>query len=130
MIKTLKFYAKEAVLRAKYMTSKDCLFCKIIKGEVKSKFIYENNFVVAFDDINPVAEVHILIVPKRHIDSVMSIGDDDSVDIVEMHKAAQKLVGEKKLGSFRLAFNGGKYQHVGHLHMHLLAGDKVDWRKL
>ena len=109
---------------------KDCIFCKIIAGEIKSKPIYQSEFVLAIDDINPIANVHILIIPKRHIASVLTIEDADSKELVAMHKAAANLVKERKLEGFRLIFNGGRLQHVPHLHMHLLAGGKVEWEKL
>ncbi len=112
------------------MTSKDCIFCKIVSGEMKTNFIVETDKVVAFNDINPVSDVHILIVPKKHIESAVEISDSDASDLVEMHRVAKKLVEDNKLEAFRLAYNGGRFQHVGHLHMHLLAGQKVDWKKL
>jgi len=130
MIRKAKFLAKEAQLRVKYMISKDCIFCKIVSGKIKSNFVVEAEKVVAFADINPVAEVHFLIVPKKHIESVLTISDSDAADLVAMHEVAQKLVEDNRLEAFRLAYNGGRFQHVGHLHMHLLAGKKVDWRKL
>ena len=130
MIKKAKWLAKEAQLRVKYMTSKDCIFCKIIAGKVKSKFLQESDQVVAFADINPVAETHILIVPKKHIESAAEIEDSDGQDVVEMFKAAKQLVEKNNLDAYRLAFNGGRYQHVGHLHMHLLAGGSIEWNKL
>ena len=130
MIRRVKFLAKEAQLRVKYMTSKDCIFCKIVSGEMKTNFIVETDKVVAFNDINPVSDVHILIVPKKHIESAVEISDSDASDLVEMHRVAKKLVEDNKLEAFRLAYNGGRFQHVGHLHMHLLAGQKVDWKKL
>ena len=109
---------------------KDCIFCKIIAGEIKSKPIYQSESVLAIDDINPVADVHILIIPKRHIASVLTIEDTDGGELVAMHKAAMELVKERKLDSFRLVFNGGRLQHVPHMHMHLTAGGKIDWKKL
>jgi len=130
MIKKAKWALKEGVLRVKYMLSSDCVFCKIIAGEIKSKAVLENEHVIAINDINPVSAVHVLIIPKTHIESVLTIGDMDSGVIMEMYKAAQKLVGQLRLDSFRLAFNGGKFQHVPHLHMHLVAGKKIQWSKL
>jgi len=109
---------------------KDCIFCKLISGEIPTKPVLENDNILAINDINPVASVHILIIPKVHIESVLTVGAGDGRVIIEMFKAAQKLVFERKLESFRLAFNAGKYQHVGHLHMHLLAGGSVKWSKL
>ena len=130
MIKKAKFLAKEALLRVKYMTSRDCIFCKIVAGEIKTKKIYESTSVVAFDDINPVAKVHVLIVPKAHVESVLTVTSRDSGAIIDMFVAAQNLVKKLNLGAFRLAFNGGRFQHVPHLHWHLVSGDKIDWSKL
>lgn len=130
MIRKTKFLAKEAVLRVKYMTARDCIFCKIVNGKMPAKAVFEDDLVIAFPDVNPVSDVHILIIPKRHIESVLTVSGDDSKDIVAMYLAAQHIVEDKKLGAFRLAFNGGKHQHVPHLHMHLLSGSKIEWRKL
>lgn len=112
------------------MTSRDCLFCKLVVGEIKTDKRLETDEVVAVNDINPVAETHIVIIPKKHIDSVLTITSEDGRDIIKMFEVAGKLVKDMKLDAFRLAFNGGRYQHVGHLHMHLLAGGSVKWRKL
>ena len=130
MLNKAKWLAKEAALRVKYMTSKDCIFCQIVAGEVKTELVDQSEDVIAFNDVNPISAMHILIVPKRHIESVLKIGDDDASILVAMHQMAQQLVKDKKLEAFRLAFNGGSYQHVGHLHMHLLAGGNVKWNKL
>jgi len=130
MIKKAKFLIKETGLRFKYMTSKDCLFCRLVAGEIKTSPVMETDKVIAVNDINPVAQVHIVVIPKKHIESVLTISDDDASDIIRMFEVAEKIVKEKKLAAFRLAFNGGRYQHVPHLHMHLLAGGTVRWNKL
>lgn len=130
MIRKAKFLAKEAILRAKYIMEKDCLFCKMVAGEVKTKPVAETSKVLVIADINPVADTHILIIPKKHIDSVLTIESDDSEDLIAMFKVAKKLVEVNRLSAFRLSFNGGKFQHVPHLHMHLIAGSKVEWSKL
>ena len=130
MIRKVAWFAKEAKLRVRYMTSKECIFCKIIKGEMKSIPILDNNSILAINDINPVAQIHILIIPKKHIESVETVNNQDASDVIEMFKAAQELVKEKKLDAYRLAFNAGRFQHVGHLHMHLLSGGSVKWEKL
>ena len=122
--------AKEAALRVKYMTSKDCLFCKIVGGETKSDIIYQDDKVIAFWDVNPIAATHILIVPKKHVESVLSVGSSNGTDLVAMFNAAAKVSKGKGIDSFRLSFNVGRFQHVPHLHMHLLAGGKVEWSKL
>jgi len=130
MLKKTKWLLKEAKLRLKYMTSKDCLFCSIIKGELATQKVLETENVLAIYDVNPVAKIHILIIPKKHIESVMTVSDVHANDLVDLFEVAQKIVEDRKLDAFRLAFNGGKYAHVAHLHMHLLAGGKVEWSKL
>lgn len=112
------------------MTNKDCIFCKIVSGDIKSNIILDTEKVIAIPDINPVADVHILIVPKKHIESVVSIIDNDGPILVEMMDLAKKLVEKNKISAYRLTFNGGKFQHVAHLHMHFLAGSKIEWSKL
>jgi histidine triad (HIT) family protein len=100
----------------------DCVFCKLIKGELPRKFEYEDDKIVAFRSNKPVAEVHILIVPKKHISNFMELGDE----ILDMKNVAQKLINDNNLGDgYRLCFNGGKYLEVMHVHLHLLAG-KID----
>jgi len=126
----IKWAAKEALIRLKYMTVSSCIFCKIANGKQKVKHIIKSGSVIAFDDINPVAKVHILIVPKKHIESVSTLESKNAHDLIEMFKTAAKIAESKKLEAFRLTFNGGKFQHVPHLHMHLLAGSKIDWSKL
>lgn len=130
MIKKTKWLINEAKLRVNYMVSKDCIFCKIAKGEIKTQLIRQTDKVIVFNDINPVAKIHILIVPKKHIDSVLTVENEDSKEIIAMFKAAKKIVEDIELDAYRLAFNGGKFQHVGHIHMHLIAGGNVKWTKL
>lgn len=130
MLKKTKFLIKEAQLRIKYMTTKDCIFCKIISGEIKTNPVFESGEIIAFPDINPVAKTHIVIVPKKHIDSVLTVSTADSGDVLAMFKTAAEIVKQQNIEAFRLAFNGGKYQHVPHLHMHLLAGGSVAWERL
>ena len=130
MLRKTKWLFKEATLRLKYMTENDCLFCNIIKGKLATHKVLETKNVLAIYDVNPVAKIHILIIPKKHIESVMTVSDVHANDLVDLFEVAQKIVEDRKLDAFRLAFNGGKYQHVAHLHMHLLAGDKIVWSKL
>ncbi len=110
--------------------SKDCIFCKIASGETRSAPVYQSDTVMAINDINPVADNHVLIFPKRHIDSVLAVKKGDGEELEEMFSVAQKLIAERKLDAFRLAFNGGRYQHVPHLHMHLVAGGTIKWSRL
>lgn len=130
MIKKAKFILKEARLRVSYMMSKDCLFCKLVAGEIKTDRVVETGRVVAVVDVNPVAQTHIVIIPKKHIDSALSVSASDADDIIAMFEVAQKIIAQKKLSAFRLAFNGGSYQHIPHLHMHLLSGGSIKWNKL
>jgi histidine triad (HIT) family protein len=99
-----------------------CVFCKLIEGKIPRKFVYEDDDVVAFNSNQPSAEIHILIVPKKHISTFMELDDE----ILALERAAQKLIKDKNLvKGYRLCFNGGKYQEVQHVHLHLLAG-KID----
>ena len=107
----------------------ECIFCKIIRGEIPSRRVYEDERVLAFDDIQPMAPVHVIIIPKRHIATFMDIGEGQTADLQAMMEAAQKVAKLKKVDEkgFRLVINcneeGG--QVVFHLHMHLLGGRKL-----
>lgn len=107
----------------------DCLFCKIIRKEIPKDFEYESDSLVAFLDINPSADVHILIVPKEHIGGIGDIDSKRSGLLVEVYEAVRKLVAKKNLQDnlYRVVVNGGKAQHVPHLHFHLLGGQ---WKKM
>ena len=130
MLNKTKWLVKEAKLRVRYMVSGNCIFCKIVNGEVKKEFLAQTQKTVAFDDINPVADVHVLIVPKRHIESTSTMKLQDGEDVVDLFKMATELALQKKLDAYRLTFNAGRFQHVPHLHMHLLSGSKINWTKL
>lgn len=105
----------------------DCIFCKIVKKEAAAKIEYEDDDVVAFANIAPVAETHILIIPKKHVATFMDL--DGIVDSMKL--AAQKLVSEKGIGeAYKLIFNGGSYQKVHHVHWHLLGGKIQDIKNL
>ncbi len=106
----------------------DCLFCKIVKGEVPSKFLFENDSFVVFRDIHPHAPVHLLIVPKRHIRSINDLTENDKETIGEMFMIARDMAkkeGVDKSG-YKLLFNveKGGGQMVFHLHLHLIGGWK------
>lgn len=106
----------------------DCIFCKIIRKEIPKDFEYESNKVVAFLDINPSADLHILIVPKEHIGGVEDLNESHGGLLSEIYKAVNKLVAKNNLQEdlYRIVANGGKAQHVPHLHFHLLGGQ---WKK-
>lgn len=107
----------------------DCIFCKIISGEIPSKTIYETESVKVFKDINPVAPVHLIIVPKTHIESLNDIDDDNkgaAAECLAVAGLAAGLAGVKESG-YRLISNCGDDggQTVNHLHFHLIGGIKL-----
>ena len=106
----------------------DCLFCKIIAGEIPSKKVYEDEYCFAFLDIAPQAKVHCLVVPKMHIASVNEV-DKDNIDVVAHLMSAIPTIA-KKLGlenGYRIVSNVGEdgCQSVKHLHIHILGGEKL-----
>ena len=104
----------------------DCIFCKIITGEIPSTNVYIDEFVTAFRDINPVAPTHILIVPNKHIDSVNMLIPDDEPLIGKMFAVAKQLAAKEGIAEngYRLLVNTGEEagQTVFHIHLHLLGG--------
>ncbi|MBQ8974877.1 MAG: histidine triad nucleotide-binding protein [Oscillospiraceae bacterium] len=103
----------------------DCLFCKIVSGEIPSSKVYEDDSVLAFRDINPQAPVHILVIPKTHIDGAGSITQDNSAHAAKCFEAIGKIAKQENLsGGFRVISNCGADagQTVPHLHFHILAG--------
>ena len=106
-----------------------CLFCKIIKHEIPAEIIFENESVLAFNDITPQAPVHILIIPKEHISSPEEITESNSAIAGEVIAAASAIAKQQKLEGYRLVFNNREIagQSVFHLHCHLLAGRKMNW---
>lgn len=105
----------------------DCVFCKIVKGKLPSTKEVETDNVLAIANIAPVAEHHILIIPKKHIASVGGVKKGHSEIIMDMFEVVKKLVKDKKVDDgYKLIFNAGKYQSVPHLHWHMLAGKLED----
>lgn len=104
----------------------DCLFCKIISGEIPCNKVAETENILAFRDIKPVAEEHILIIPKKHIPDIDTIDSNDSLYFSEMILAARDIADELGLNKkgYRLIINNGKAagQEVFHLHLHLIGG--------
>ena len=107
----------------------DCVFCEIIKGEIPSEKVYEDEDVIAFKDINPVTLIHILVIPKKHIATLLDVTEEDSHLISKIFVAINKIA--KQIGieenGFRIVANCGKDsgQEVMHIHFHLLAGQKM-----
>jgi len=104
----------------------DCIFCKIINKEIPSTIVYEDEKVMAFKDINPVAPVHVLIVPKMHISSIKELNEENAGILADIHLAAKKIAQELGIyeKGFRLINNCGEDagQTVFHLHYHLIGG--------
>ena len=107
----------------------DCLFCKIAAGEIPSDKVYENDDVLAFNDINPQAPVHILVIPKTHLDSVGDVTPENSHIAAKCLEAVAEIAKEKDLkNGFRLISNCGEDagQTVKHMHFHIIAGIPLD----
>jgi histidine triad (HIT) family protein len=104
--------------------SADCIFCKIVKGSIPAKKIYEDEDVIAFNDINPSARIHFLIVPKLHIESLASCEEQHIALLGKMLLLAPKLAKEQGLSGFKTLINTGKDggQEVFHIHVHVLGG--------
>lgn len=106
----------------------DCIFCKIIKGEIPSSKVYEDDEILAFNDINPAAPIHILVIPKKHIKSLADMENGDEVLVGKIYNVINKIAEEKgfKEAGYRVLVNCGKDagQEVMHLHFHILAGQK------
>ncbi len=109
----------------------NCLFCKIISKKVPAKIIYEDEDVLAFEDINPQAPVHTLVIPKKHISTTLDINDEDRVLIGRLFQTAGKIAKEKGIAErgFRLVSNTNPEagQTVYHIHIHLLGGRHMHW---
>ncbi len=107
----------------------DCIFCKIINQEIPAKIVLENEYVLAFEDINPIAPVHVLVVPKKHIESLIALGAEDNQYILEIHKAIKEIAKMKEIDTkgFRVITNIGEDggQTVKHLHYHVIGGEKL-----
>lgn len=107
----------------------DCIFCKIIAGEIPSSRLYQDEQVTAFRDINPVAPTHILIVPNKHIASVNDLTKADEKLVGQMFTTARQLAEKEGIqeSGYRLIINTGKDggQEVHHLHLHLMGGHKM-----
>ncbi len=111
------------------MTSENCIFCKIASGAIPAAKLFENNEIVAFDDIHPQAPVHFLIIPKKHIPTMDDLRDEDMAVVGRMLVQAAEIARTKGIGDtgYRQIINcrddGG--QEVGHLHLHILGGRRM-----
>ena len=100
----------------------DCIFCKIINGDFGTEFVYENEYAVVFNDINPQADIHLLVVPRLHVESLNELDDRDL--LAELMMTVKTVTQKLDIKSYRTVINTGKEagQEVFHLHIHILAG--------
>lgn len=105
----------------------DCIFCKIVAGEIPSKKLYEDEQIVAFWDIEPQAPVHFLVIPKQHLSGVEAITEENSRVIAHIFETIPKLANEQGITDYRVVTNNGEQagQTVHHLHFHVLSGKKL-----
>ena len=107
----------------------DCLFCKIIAGEIPSKKVYEDDVCYAFYDIDPQAPVHFLVIPKAHIQSVSQVDESNAAAVGHILVVIAKVTRELGVESYRVVSNIGAQagQSVAHLHFHVLSGRDMTW---
>ncbi len=107
----------------------ECVFCKIIKREIPSNIVYEDDRVIAFYDVNPAAPIHILVVPKKHIETLLDVSEEDGDLISYIYKIINKIAKDEGFADngFRVIANCGEDsgQEVKHIHFHVLAGKKL-----
>lgn len=109
----------------------DCLFCKLVKGDIPAKILYQDDDVIAFEDIAPQAPTHFLVIPKRHISTLNDLTADDAALVGKLPITAAKVAKEQGIaeGGYRVVMNcnemGG--QTVYHIHMHVLGGRAMTW---
>ena len=101
----------------------DCIFCKIINGDFNTEFVLENEFAVVFKDINPKADTHLLVVPKKHVESLNELNDEALLGKLMM--TVREVTAKLGIKSYKTLINTGKEagQEVFHLHIHILAGN-------
>jgi histidine triad (HIT) family protein len=109
----------------------DCLFCKIATREIPSSIVYEDDRVLAFNDINPQAPTHVLVIPKRHVASLDELGPGDDAIVGELVRRAAAIARERGItaGGYRTVFNTNRDagQTVFHIHLHLIGGRSMHW---
>jgi histidine triad (HIT) family protein len=110
--------------------SSDCLFCRILRGEIPAKKVYEDEFVFAFEDINPKAPTHVLVIPRKHFAGLKEAQAEDAEVIGRCHLAAAQIARQRNIEQgYRTVLNvgPGAGQSVFHLHVHLLGGRDLKW---
>ena len=111
--------------------SEDCLFCKILAGDIPADIIYESDTAIAFRDINPQAPTHVLIIPRKHIATINDIGETDHMIVGSLYSAASAIAHEEGIADvgYRVVMNcnAAAGQTVFHIHLHLLGGRALAW---
>ena len=109
--------------------SENCLFCKIIRGEIPAAKLYEDDEILAFRDIAPQAPVHFLVIPKKHISGPAAVSEEDEHVVGKMMRVGSELARQEGISHFRVVYNNGAQagQTVFHLHMHILGGRDMTW---
>ncbi len=109
--------------------AEDCLFCKIIQGDIPSDKLYEDDEVLVFRDIAPTAPVHFLVIPKKHISGPSAVAEEDEQLMGKLIRIGNQIAKKEGIEQFRLVFNNGAEagQTVFHVHMHVLGGRSLSW---
>ncbi|MGM0554766.1 MAG: histidine triad nucleotide-binding protein [Myxococcota bacterium] len=109
--------------------SDDCIFCKIVDGDIPSEKVYEDDDIIAFKDANPAAPTHLLVIPREHIVNLKDAGDEHAELIGRLNLVAAQVAEDAGLSDFRLAQNNGAGagQSVFHIHYHVLGGRELSW---
>ncbi|OGR07430.1 MAG: histidine triad nucleotide-binding protein [Deltaproteobacteria bacterium RIFOXYD12_FULL_50_9] len=109
--------------------TENCIFCKIIAGQIPAKKLYEDDKILAFWDINPAAPVHFLVIPKKHVSGPAALAEEDQDLVGKLLRDGARLAKENGIDHFRLVMNNGSEagQTVFHLHMHVLGGRHLTW---
>jgi len=113
------------------MSSSDCLFCKILAGDVPAELVYESNEAIAFRDVNPQAPSHVLIIPRQHIETINDLDPGDAALVGNLFLVAQQVAKDEGIAEngYRVVMNcnADAGQTVFHLHLHMLGGRRLDW---
>ena len=113
------------------MSDENCLFCKIVNGEIPADIVYESETALAFRDINPKAPTHVLVIPRKHISTINDIGTEDEATVGSLYTAAREIAAEEGIAEdgFRAVMNCNEAagQSVFHIHLHVMGGRIMSW---
>ena len=113
------------------MSNVDCLFCKIVAGDIPADVVYESDTILAFRDVNPQAPTHVLVIPKRHIETINDLQEGDRQVVGDLFLVAARIAAEEGIADdgYRVVMNcnEGAGQSVFHIHLHLIGGRAMNW---